>query len=405
MLSLAEARAALLDGVGRVGLETVAIAHCAGRILAADVLAARDQPHAALSAMDGYAMRRADLVPGAELLVIGEAPAGARFDASVGPGQSVRIATGGCVPDGADLICIQEHVVRDGDMIRIVDANAASNYIRGAAADFAEGQCVALAGEPITPGRHALIAATNAGSVRVARRPRVAIFPSGDELREPGSVLGNAQTVNSGSFAIADLVEACGGEAAVQPILPDALDTCLAQLKASDLAADLIVTLGGASVGDRDVLRPSFEALGARMVFDRIAVIPGKPTWHARFPDGRLLLGLPGNPASAFVCAHLLLRPLISALTGQTAREECVPATCARPLPANGPREAFLRASVAIDRRGYLRVAADARQDSSLLTPLASANALLRRAPNAPASEAGALVEILLIGDIHAEAG
>ena len=399
MLSLAEARVAMLDGVVRLGTETVGVADCSGRILAADIVADRDQPAVALSAMDGYAIRSADVAAQAILHVIGSALAGEDFTEIVGRGEAVRIATGGCVPAGADRVIIQEQVTRDGDVIRIDDASSMRTHIRPAGGDFRAGQVVALAGASITPACRMLIAATNTAEVAVARRPRVAIVPSGDELREPGSPLGDAQIVNSGVFAIADLVERWGAVPLRQPILPDALDACLAQLRACDLDVDVIVTLGGASVGDHDSLRPAFDALGAELKFDRIAVIPGKPSWHARFPDGRLVVGLPGNPASAFVCAHLLLKPLLFGLIGRDPADATatVKAMSASDLPATGPREAFLRATVTVGEDGRLRAATDARQDSSMITPLIVANGLVRRPVQAPAIAVGETVELLLL--------
>lgn len=398
MLSLDEARRLLLGGIGPLGAETVPIGDCAGRVLAVDIVAGRDQPPEPVSAMDGYAIRAADLRPGALLDLIGEAPAGAPFRGAVGPGQAVRIATGGVVPQGADHILIQEEAERLEGRIRVGAAPSFTSFVRPAGGDFRAGETLARAGALLTPARHALIAAANIGAVEVRPEPRILILPSGDELREPGSPLGPGEIANSATYAIAGLVARWGGAAARGAILPDDPEACETQLRAHD-AADLIVTLGGASVGDRDSLRPIFEKLGAAILFDRIAVIPGKPSWHARFADGRLVLGLPGNPASAFVCAHLLLKPLLFALTGRdpAAATRPVPATLESPIPPNGPREAWWRAIVRINKEGRLCITRDGRQDSSLLTPLAAANALLRRPPHAPAAETGEMVDILPI--------
>ena len=205
--------------------------------------------------------------------------------------------------------------------------------------------------------------------------------------------------VNSAGHALAELVGRVGRRTAVRhAILPDDRDACGAALRAADLDADIIVPLGGASVGERDVLRPVIEAMGAEIVFNRIAVQPGKPSWHARFADGRLVLGLPGNPASAFVCAHLLLKPLIGALLGQHDANRPLFAALAGELPRGGSREVYWRARVGADDRGQLRVVPDSRLDSSLQAPLAAANALLRRLPDAPPAKDGEIVEILLIG-------
>ena len=394
MISLDEARGRLLAGVRPLASEDVAIGMAAGRVLAADVVAARDQPPRAVSAMDGYAVVAASV--GEAFRIIGEAPAGAPFGGSVGPGEAVRIATGGVVPGGATRIVIQENVERAGARFVVREVSAAS-FVRPAGEDFSAGQVVALAGEMLNPGRLALIAATGCASVAVVREPRVAIIASGDELRLPGEVADGA-IYDSAGPAIAALVEAWGGKAVRLPVLPDDRAKLDAALATADLGVDVIVTLGGASVGERDQLRPAFEALGAVIAFDRVAVIPGKPTWHARFGDGRLLVGLPGNPASAFVCAHLFVQSLLAALTGRSAGLRLRAARLAAPIAANGAREAWLRGRVVVDGEGRRVVTVDARQDSSLTSPLAAASVLVRRAIDAPALTPGDTVETLAIG-------
>jgi molybdopterin molybdotransferase len=400
LISLDEARALLLADVAPVEVETLPIAACGGRTLAADIVAERDQPPDPVSAMDGYAVREADAVAGASLEVIGDAPAGTPFGGGVKPGTAVRIATGGVVPHGAGRIVVQELALRDGDRIRIVAPPGAARYVRPAGCDFAAGQLLARAGELLTPARLGLAAAANQGTLQVRRRPRVAVFASGDELREPGSALAPGIIVNSAAYALAELVAAWGGVAIRHEILSDDRDRCAEQIHGAGLAADVILPLGGASIGERDVLRPVLQGLGARMIFERIAIQPGKPCWHARLPDGRLVLGLPGNPASAFVCAHLLLKPLILALLGRAEPDRLVPAALTRAMPEGGPREVYWRARLRADDTGRLEVTPDERQDSSLQTPLASANALIRRLPNAPAAAAGDLTEVLMIGPL-----
>ena len=399
MISLDEGRSIFLNGVAPVGAETVSIESCGARILAADVIADRNQPPSAVSAMDGYAMRREDAGAGIELQVIGEAPAGQPFTGSVGPGQAVRIATGGILPDGADHIVIQEHVERSGDLIRIVDWGSPPPpaYVRPAGGDFAAGARLAGRGDRITPALQALLAAANLGAVEVFPKPQIAILPSGDELCEPGGELGPGQIVNSASYALADLVEAWGGKGWRLPILPDDPTACEAALRSLDLDVDVIVTIGGASVGDRDCLRPLLVELGAEILFDRVAVQPGKPSWHARFPDGRLVLGLPGNPASAFVCAHLLLKPLLHRLTGRDADQavSMVTARLDEPLQTNGARETYLRAQWYVGADGTLRASALPAQDSSLVSILAAANGLIRRVPGALAAAIDEIVEVL----------
>ena len=396
MIGLDEAHRHLLSGVRPLASEVVAIADAAGRVLAEDIVARRDQPPAAVSAMDGYAVRDPDAAVGSVLHLIGDAPAGKPFDGAVGAGEAVRIATGGVVPAGADRIVMQEHVRRDGDRVTVLQSSDA-RFVRPAAGDFAAGAIVASRGEPLTAARLALIAATGRGTVTVFRRPCVAIFASGDELLAPGDADQIGAIFDSASYAIAALIGRWGGEPVRHEIMPDDRAALDARLAASVLDLDLIVPLGGASVGERDQLRPAFEALGAKIVFDRIAVIPGKPTWHARFDDGRLVLGLPGNPASAFVCAHLFVAPLLRALTGQDPALPLTTGRLAGDLTANGPREAWLRGTVAADGDGLLRVTVDPRQDSSLVTPLAKANAFVRRAIDAPPAKAGDRIEYLAI--------
>ena len=400
LLSLDEARALLLADVAPVEAEILPLASCAERTLAADIVAARDQPPDPVSAMDGYAVRNEDAVAGARLRIIGEAPAGAPFGGSVAPGTTVRIATGGVVPQGAGRILIQEIVARDGEDIVIGEAPGPASYVRPAGCDFRDKQVLARAGDPLTPARLGLAAAANLDALQVRRQPRVAIFPSGDELREPGSALAPGVIVNSAAFALAALVTAWGGAPIRHEILSDDYDRCVEQVRRAGLDADIILPLGGASVGERDVLRPVLQGFGAQRVFERIAVQPGKPCWHARFADGRLVLGLPGNPASAFVCAHLLLKPLMRALLGRGETDRLVTAALTRDMPEGADREVYWRARLRADGAGRLEVTPDERQDSSLQTPLASANALIRRLPGAPAAAAGDLAEVLIIGEL-----
>lgn len=395
MIALDEALALLLDGYGLLGTEQVALRDAAGRILAAPIIASHDQPPAPLSAMDGYAVRSVDVAQGAVLKLIGEAPAGAPFARSICAGECVAIATGGVVPDGADRVVMQENVSRDDDCVTIKDPSGPP-FIRPAGMDFAGGQRLLEPGATITPAMLGLIAAAGLATVEVARCPRVALIASGDELREPGELLGPGAMVDSASFALAALIEVWGGAALRVPTLPDDLDASVAEIGAVG-GADLFVTIGGASVGQRDLLHSAFEAFGATMRFERIAVVPGKPSWHARLPDGRAVLGLPGNPSSAFVCAHLLLKPLLAALTGRDPAHVLVRARLTEPLPPNGAREAWHRADLTIED-GIALIRADSRQDSGLQTPLAAANALLRRPAHAPLAVAGDLVDVMRIG-------
>jgi len=400
LISLDEARALLLADVRPVEAETLPIASCGGRTLAADVVAARDQPPDPVSAMDGYAVASGDARAGAVLTLIGEAPAGAPFAGSLTPGTAVKIATGGVVPPGADRIVVQEVVEREGDRIRIAGEPGEASFVRAAGCDFSDGEILLHAGDVLTPARLGLAAAANLGALEVRRRPRVALLASGDELREPGSALVPGTIVNSAGYALAELVTAWGGMPIRHPILPDDRARCEGALRAADLDADIVVPLGGASVGERDVLRPLIQAMGARTLFERIAVQPGKPCWHARLPDGRLVLGLPGNPASAFVCAHLLLKPLLFCLLGREDAGRPIFAALTRALPEGGSREVYWRARLSAGAEGRLQVEPDPRLDSSLQAPLAAANALVRRLPGAAPAAAGEMVETLPLGPV-----
>jgi molybdopterin molybdotransferase len=400
LISLDEARALLLADARPGEAERVPIGDCGGRTRAEDVVATRDQPPEPVSAMDGYAVRSDEARAGAVLSLIGEAPAGAPFAGSVGPGTAVKIATGGVVPPGADRIVVQEIVERQGDRIRISGEPGPEVFVRAAGCDFRDGEVLLRAGAKLRPAGLGLAAAANRGSLEVRRRPSVALLASGDELSEPGSALEAGAIVNSAAYALAELVAAWGGAPIRHPILPDDRERCAQALRSADLDADIVVPLGGASVGERDVLKPLILALGAHALFERIAVQPGKPCWHARFSDGRLVLGLPGNPASAFVCAHLLLKPLLGALLGRTEEEQPLHAALTRDLPQGGSREVYWRARLVADPEGRLHVEPDARLDSSLQAPLAAANALVRRAAGAPRAAAGERVETLLIGPI-----
>lgn len=393
-ISLDEARQILLHGFDPLGTEWVALSAAVGRTLAASILANDDQPQSAQSAMDGYAVRSANIALGVRLKLIGEALAGAPYSGDIGAGECVRIATGGVVPGGSDRIVIQEHVERDGDFIVISDTSGPA-FIRPAAMDFAAGDTLVAAGSPLSPAAIGLAAAAGLAELGVARMPRVAILTGGDELREPGEALVPGAVYNSAAFALAALVKNWSAIAVAAPIEQDNEAAIAAAIRTTDNGADLFVAVGGASVGKRDLVRAAFAMAGAKEKFWRINLVPGKPCWHARMADGRAVLGLPGNPTSAFVCAHLLLRPLIDVLSGRDPAMQLMAARLAEPIGANGKREAWLRASVSSNSEGTMNATIDRRQDSGLQTPLLAANALVRRLPDATALEAGSLVEYL----------
>ncbi len=382
MISVEEALSIVLSGAAPLGVESIALGDCADRIVAADIVARITQPPFAASAMDGYAARFADATKGETLRVIGEAPAGAPFDGGVGAGEAVRIFTGGVVPPGADHVVIQEDAAREGDAITISEAQERPRHIRPAGVDFQKGDVLARAGERLHEIHGALFAAANIDSVSVFRRPRVAVFSNGDELIEPGADLKPGQIINSNHYALCALIENWGGEATYLGCARDSEADIEAMFKkARD--ADMIVPIGGASVGDYDFVKTAFRKLGGETGFEKVAVRPGKPTWFGRLRSARIV-GLPGNPASAIVTATLFVRPLAVALGGgdPTAAEGTAP--LAAPVPANGGRETYLRAVVRDDA-----IAPAPDQDSSLLRPFAEANALIKRPPHGEALRVG----------------
>jgi molybdopterin molybdotransferase len=399
LISVEEAWSRLAEHAPALRAERVRLMDAPGRILAEDIAARVTQPPFAASAMDGYAVRFADAQVDARLRVIGEAPAGAAFDGEVGPGEAVRIFTGGVVPQGADHVIVQEDVIRVSDSIVVKDRQEAPANIRAPGVDFREGDIVLRAGDVLSGARLALAAAANVAELSVARRPVVAILASGDELAEPGSDLKPGQIVGSTSFGLAALIREWGGEPLPLGTAADTIEAVHAKLDdAKD--ADLIAPLGGASVGDRDVMREAFARRGFKLYFEKIAVRPGKPTWFGQHEEQRVL-GLPGNPASALVCAHLFVKPLLWAATGRAMADatRTTPARLAETAPRNGPRETWLRARAEVAADGVLSVTHFPRQDSSLLTPFAASNCLLRLAPGAAPATAGAPCEILLLNN------
>ena len=382
MISVEEARALLFDLVSPLPAETVALAEAAGRILAENVAATRDQPPFAASSMDGYAVRAAEVELHAMFKVVGEAAAGRRFAGSVGPGQAVRIFTGAPVPDGADFVVIQEDVDRRGDLITITDAPGEKANIRPAGIDFSIGTQI-TAPRQLRPEDVALMAAMNIASVPVNRKPVVALISTGDELVMPGETPGPDQIIASNTFGLKALLENAGAQVRVLPI---AQDTLASLETAFGLAqgADLVVTIGGASVGEYDLVADVSEGLGLKQSFYKIRMRPGKPLMAGRLGDAAMV-GLPGNPVSAMVCGYLFLIPMVRRMLGfEQALQPFQRARLSAPLGKNGPREHYMRAVL---DNGGIRACDD--QDSSLLSVLAQANALLVRQPHDPAREAG----------------
>jgi len=383
-----EARLRMLAGARRLRLSSIPLTVADGAVLAQDILARRDQPPFDASAMDGWAVRRADAGENAVLSIVGESAAGRAYETPLQPGQAVRIFTGAPVPSGADLVVIQEEAERDGDTVRLIRPPPKGHNIRPAGGDFRTGQTLLAAGTRLDPWRLSLAAAAGYAMVPVADRPRVAILATGEELVPPGGTPGPYQIYESGSAGLAPMITRWG--AIPVRLTPTGDDLAAIQAAAKGADADLIVTVGGASVGDYDLVKPALKALGLTLAVETVNVRPGKPTWFGTLADGRRVLGLPGNPASAFVCAELFLKPLILALQGAPAGPALEPSVLVEPLPANGPREHWMRAVLTPDG---VRALPD--QDSSLVTVFAAADALLRRLPDAPAVGVGERVEIL----------
>ena len=390
MISVEDARGLLFDLVGPVPAETVRLGDANGRVLAETVTATRNQPPFAASSMDGYAVKAAEVELHAMFQVIGEAAAGHGFSGTVGAGQAVRIFTGAPLPDGADFVVIQENVTDRNGLITITDGPGSKDNIRPAGGDFRIGDPVA-APRRIGPQDIALLASMNINRVPVARKPIVALISTGDELVMPGETPGPDQIIASNTFGLKAMLEDLG--AAVR-VLPIARDNRNSLTTAFDMAAgaDLVVTIGGASVGDHDLVGDVAASLGMERAFYKIAMRPGKPLMAGRLRDAAMV-GLPGNPVSAMVCGHLFVVPMVRAMLGLgTDMPPLMRATLAADLGQNGPREHYMRAIV---ENG--QVTAFDNQDSALLTILADANALLVRQPNDPAITAGAAVNYLPI--------
>ena len=385
--------------------ERVPLADAFGRTLARDVVARRSQPPFANSAMDGYALRAADATGApTHLRVVGEAAAGRPFAGRLAPGETARIFTGAPLPDGADAVAIQEIAERDGDAVIIGAPMAAGGHVRRRGGDFVEGEILLSAGRRLTARDVALAAAADHPALAVRRRPRVAVLSSGDELVAPGHARGPGQIVASNAFAIAGVVAAAGGEPldlGVAPDDPAALAELLTQARRAN--ADVLTTIGGASVGEHDLIRKALADAGMSLDFWRIAMRPGKPLIHGRL-GAMSVLGLPGNPTSATVCAVLFLRPLIRALLGDPAAgaDPSEPARVASALPANRERKDFLRATLATGANGETLATPIADQDSSLAKALARADALLVRAIGAPPALAGEPCRIIRLAPLGA---
>lgn len=389
LMSVEAARAAMLAGVRRLDPVELPLAEVLGRTLAEDIVAVRDQPPFTNSSMDGWAVRSAD--GAGSRRIIGESAAGHGFPGPLGPGQAVRIFTGAALPQGADAVVIQEDARREGDAVE-VPASAPGDNVRQAGRDFRAGATLLSEGLRLDPWRLSLCASAGRDRVKVVRPPRVSIVSTGEEVVEAPAVPGPWQIYDSGSPGLEAMLRSWGAGVRRVTGVRDRREAVREAMAGA--GGDLVVTLGGASVGDHDLVRSAAADLGLDLRVESVAVRPGKPTFFGVLGDGRSLLGLPGNPASAFVCAELFLRPLVAALEGRPSAPALRRVRLLAPLPANGPREHWMRARLSAGLEGEA-VEAFLDQDSSLVRIFSEADALLRRLPGAPAAAAGEAVEVL----------
>jgi molybdopterin molybdotransferase len=396
LISVAEALDHVLAHAAPLAPETVPITDALGRVLAADIKALRTQPPADMSAMDGYAVRASDVanVP-VQLRVIGEVAAGRPFTAAVGTGEAARIFTGGVMPAGADTVVIQENTERAGDALRVLKPASKGRHIRRQGLDFRRGDALFTAGHRLSARDLALVAGMNHPIVPVHRRPKVVLFATGDELVPPGAEPGPGQIVYSNGFALAALAREEGAAIVDLGLVKDELEPTIAAVRSSrEGAADILVTTGGASVGEYDLVPKALTAEGMDLSFWKVAMRPGRPLMHGRL-GGMQVLGLPGNPVSAYVCAFLFLVPLIRRLSGRSdLRLPTERARLGSDLPANDERADYLRAALRESTEGLIATAFPV-QDSSMMVPLAEADCLIIREPYAPAAAAGSRCTIV----------
>ncbi|ABI61715.2 Molybdopterin biosynthesis MoeA protein [Granulibacter bethesdensis CGDNIH1] len=393
MIPVEEARARILASVSPTMAETVSIAEAHGRVLAVSVQARVTQPPHDVSAMDGYAVRCADAVAGARLTVIGAAPAGHPFSGSVETGQAVRLFTGSVVPQGSDTILLQEEAQRQDDIVIPAETIRPDRHIRRQGQDFTTNQTVLESGRILTARDIGLAAAANSPWLAVHRRPRVAILATGDEIVLPGEPVPPGGIVSSNSHMLAAMIRAAGGDPILLPLSGDDSDTIRARAEAAT-KSDLLITIGGASVGDHDLVRSALGERGLTLDFWKIAMRPGKPLMHGQLA-GTPLIGLPGNPVSAYVCALLFVLPALEVLRGLPDTPlRTQPARLVAPLRANDHRTDFMRGIITQTESGPV-VESFPVQDSSMISALARANALIMRAPHAPQAAAGEIVPVL----------
>ncbi|WP_412048829.1 gephyrin-like molybdotransferase Glp [Hoeflea sp. Naph1] len=399
LMPVDDALAQILEGAAPRGEpEMLGLAECFDRVLARDLKALRTHPPFAASAMDGYAVGAQDVKAGTVLKLQGESAAGHSFDGTLEPGSTVRIFTGAPVPAGADAIVIQEHVSPLGDgTVRINEAAVDGRHIRAAGVDFTKGKVGIEAGRLLDAGAITFAAAMNHASLPVVRRPKVAVLATGDELRLPGQKLGPSQIIASNTFGVAALARGAGADVIDLGIAEDRMEALDAALdSAISQGADVLVTIGGASVGDHDLVQEAMTGRGMALDFWKIAMRPGKPLMSGRLGEMRVL-GVPGNPASSLVCAHLFLEPLVTRLGGRPDPQRIQKATLTKDLPENDQRQDYLRSDLARDPAGGLLATPFAHQDSSLMKVFSDSRCLVIRPPFAPSAVAGDACDVLVL--------
>ncbi|MGJ8532658.1 MAG: molybdopterin molybdotransferase MoeA [Alphaproteobacteria bacterium] len=400
LLPVADARHSILSAVSILPEETVPLVDAHLRVSAIPLSARRTQPPFATTAMDGYAVRHADLALDTELNVVGEAPAGHRYEHALLAGQAVRIFTGAPMPEGADTILIQEDAnVRENGKIQPLEIPQKSAFVRPAGLDFIQGAVLINAGSTLRAADLALLASMNYAEVPVIRKPRIGVLATGDELAMPGAHIGLDQIVASNNFGVAARITELGGQAVDLGIAKDTEEDLLQALKAAEASqCDAIITLGGASVGTHDLVQQAFHSAGLSLSFWKIAMRPGKPLMFGTV-GGMLFLGFPGNPVSSMVCGELFMAPLIKKWLGQPSDIPLSQATLGNKLPTNDQREDYLRAILKSNEgTGQLPTVHPLnRQDSSMLASFAKANCLIRRAPFAPEADQGTIVDVLML--------
>jgi molybdopterin molybdotransferase len=396
LLPVEDAQARILRGVSPLPSEKIKLENAIGRVLAQPVAAKRDQPPFAASAMDGYAVRAEDVQQApATLNLVGVSAAGHGFRGKITSGETVRILTGAPIPRGADAVVIQENVTVSGDKVTVSHPVTVGKNLRRQGLDFAAGELLVPQGRVVRPRDIGLMAAGNAAMITVHRRPRIALFATGDELVLPGKRPGASQIVSSNSHALQAMAEAMGAEVLNLGIIRDSLTETIRAVRKA-LKADVVLSTGGASVGDHDYVQEAFKRCGVKLDFWKIAMRPGKPFMYGRKGNSHVM-GLPGNPVSALVTARLFLRPLLRAFSGLEAVEPLAQAELLSAMPANDSRQDYVRALLEVDADGRRRVKPFPEQDSSMQRTMQRAGALIVRPAYAPAAQAGTQVPVLLI--------